>query len=440
MLHLLWVTAFLAGCRPSVLAPPPLNTTEPPATAGAEPGWVRRSAPTLEASAEIVAVGDIMMHGSVKRAAVQAEQAGEDGVSLNHGGYGALFEGVSAAISSADLAFGNLEFPVAPDNVRGTGSMVFNAPPAVLDALAEAGFDVVSFANNHVYDQGVPGFVETIERLEASPLGYVGAGADCERAKSAQIYELNGIKVGIIAGSRLFNTYKEPGPGRGCVFKVDDEEEILARAAAAREAGAELIIVSVHWGVEYKTAPHPWSVKLAHKLLDGGVDVILGHHPHVLQPVEVYEAADGRRTFVVYSLGNFISGQGYHYRHGLHHPAVGNTRDGGMLRFRVVRKRYSRDDVRVELADLRFDPIWVMRRREVPRTYPVVAREEAARLAAVLAELPEDDPGRRALQDEIGVLLDRRRHAAGVVGAQWLLPEPGVDGEAALTAVGGVGE
>lgn len=432
MLPLVMLAACLRSA-PLPPAPPPLEPSPlpPPLPAGAA---VDAWAPTLEASAEILVVGDIMMHGSVQRAAAQANVRGEDGASTNFDGFGALFAAIKPTISDADLAFGNLEFPVAPDSGRGTASMVFNAPPAVLDALVDAGFDAVSFANNHVYDQGVKGFVETLARLDASGLDTLGAGADCDAAQSGRIYEINGIRIAFLAGSRLFNTYLEPGPGRGCVFRVTDERAVLARVAAARAAGAEIVLLSLHWGVEYQNTPHTWDVQLAHRLLDGGVDAIIGHHPHVLQPIEVRETPDGRQTFVIYSLGNFISGQGYHYRHGMHHPHVGNTRDGGLLRFQVVRKRYGPDLSRVELANLRFDPLWVERQASAPQTHTVVARLQAQALAAQLAALPEDDPSRPALQSRVQLLLDRRRHAASIVGNTWLLTDGDSEDSAILAA------
>lgn len=408
------ISLLLLGCARPPAAPPTLEPGPVIDAARALP------APTLVAKVDLAAVGDIMMHGSIKKAAERSDVTGPDGVSTNHSGYGALFEEVSGALSGADLTFGNMEFPVAPDSVRSTGSMVFNAPTPVLGALSDAGFDVVSFANNHVYDQGIAGFVETIERLEASPLDYLGAGMDCERAKQAQIFEINGIKIGFLAGSRLYNTYNEPKDGQGCSFKITDHKEVVARAAEARQLGADVVLLSMHWGVEYKNTPHIWDVQLAHRILDGGVDGIIGHHPHVLQPVEIYEATDGRITFVAYSLGNFISGQGYNYRHGLHHPHVGNTRDGAILRFSVVRKDYGNDVQRVELAELTVDPIWVNRHaRDVhPQTQPVVAREAALALVPLIEAAEEPT----ALKQDLGLLLERRAHAGSILGEDWLHP------------------
>jgi poly-gamma-glutamate synthesis protein (capsule biosynthesis protein) len=179
--------------------------------------------------------------------------------------------------------------------------------------------------------------------------------------------------------------------------------------------------MSIHWGVEYKTTPHEWDVRIAHKILEGGVDGIIGHHPHVLQPLEVRETEDGRTAFVIYSLGNFISGQGYQYRHGLHGMNVGNTRDGGLLRFKVVRKDYGDGHTAVALADLRFDPIWVIRQTAHPRTYPVVGRVEIDRLNQAIVAT-EDPDERHALQESLQVVTDRRLHAGGVVGELWLTP------------------
>lgn len=404
------------GCARSNL--PPAAPPAPPVTPVAGIEAAASLAPTLAAEAEIAVVGDIIMHGSVKRAATRSTVLGPDGASTNFDGYGALFDAVRPVLSEADLAFANMEFPVAPDSHRSEGSMVFNAPPVVLDALADAGFDVVSFANNHVFDQGTKGFIETMARLDASPLDYLGAGPDCDTAMNGKIYEIDGIKIAFLAGTRLYNTYKEPAPGR-CSFRVHAGKEVIRRAQAAREAGADVVLLSLHWGGEYKTQPYGFDVKIAHDILEGGVDGIIGHHPHVLQPLEVYETKDGRTTFVIYSLGNFLSGQGYGYRHGLQPLDRGNTRDGGILRFKVVQRDYGDGHIETGIADLRLDPIWVIRQRDNPQTHPVVPRIEIARLTAEI-EATEDPDARHALQRELGFYLDRREHVGSIVGEQWL--------------------
>lgn len=405
------------GCARST-PPPPAAPPAPPVTPVTGAEAAARLAPTLAAEAEIAVVGDIIPHGSVKRTATRANVTGPDGASTNFDGYGALFDAVRPILSEADLAFANMEFPVTVDSFRSEGSMVFNAPPVVLDALSDAGFDVVSFANNHTFDQGVRGFIETMARLDASPLDYLGAGPDCDTAMGGKIYEIDGIRIAFLAGTRLYNTYKPPSEGQ-CSFRIYEGKEVIRRAQAAREAGADIVLLSIHWGSEYKTQPHGFDVNIAHNILEGGVDGIIGHHPHVLQPLEVYETKDGRTTFVMYSLGNFLSGQGYSYRYGLHPLGQGNTRDGGILRFKVVQRDYGDGYIETGIADLRFEPIWVARRAEYPRTYPVVPRVEIARLSAEI-EATEDPDARHALQRELGFYMDRRAHVGSIVGEQWL--------------------
>src|SRR5690606_12538216 len=137
-----------------------------------------------------------------------------------------------------------------------------------------------------------------------------------------------------------------------------------------------------------ETRPRQAEIDRAHRLLDGGFDAILGHHPHVLQPVEIYETKDGRVGFVAYSLGNFISNQSRTYVHGVQPAKVGNTRDGLILRFAAVRKRYADGVIRTELADLRAEPLWTennaLARRRDPKlpAYIRVIRADAALEAA----------------------------------------------------------
>ena len=306
----------------------------------------------LEARATFAAVGDILMHGDVKKSAAEAAKQG-----WGNGGHDALWAGVKNEISSVDWAFANLETPVAPVNNLGAKAFMFNADPVVLKSLADTGFDMVSFANNHVYDQGRAGFIETLGELGKSPLDFIGAGNSCAQAQQAKIRELGGIKVAFIGASQVFNSLFNKGADEPCVF-VYQREAALAAVQAARQAGAEAVIFSLHWGVEYETAPQQAMIDEAHALMDGGVDVLLGHHPHVLQPVEAYETRDGRIAAVIYSLGNFISNQSRFYRIGISQEAVGDPRDGAILRFELLRKDYGKGVKRVELANLSAQPLW----------------------------------------------------------------------------------
>jgi len=419
-----WLPALLAlACHRGAPAPPALDPTGAPATARAEPA---RGGPTELARVEIVAVGDIMMHGMVKRSARVADQRDEQGTTTNHAGYDLLFQEVSPLLTGADLAFGNLETPVAPDHDHGTREEVFNVQPVLLQALEHAGFDLLSFANNHVYDQLRDGFVETLDRLDASALLYAGSGRRCAEARRARIVEVDGIKLGFLAATGLFNDAMNASDEEPCSFFLD-ERAVLASAAQARAAGAELVILSVHWGEEYETRARPVHVELAHRLMEGGVDVILGHHPHVLQGVEVYQAADGRITLAAYSLGNFISNQSRWYVQGLNKPRSACPRDGLALRFAAVRKDYGRGVQRVELADLRAEPLWTDNntwnrpKGDDPLIQVKPVYRELAQARAQLETATEDEQV-VALQRRIA-LLELRLQVTREIAGPWLFPE-----------------
>jgi poly-gamma-glutamate synthesis protein (capsule biosynthesis protein) len=252
--------------------------------------------PPAPRALRLVAVGDIIPHDSVTASAV------------SHG-WGSLFEETRALVSAADLALANLETPIAPSRAGRVGVKVFNAPPALPLALKEAGFDGVSIANNHVWDQGRGGLLETVTHVDAAGLARAGAGRTCEEATRPVLLDVQGVRVGWIAASRVHNLYLNRDADEPCVFKYATDD-VVAAAAAARAAGAELVVLSVHWGQEYEREPRSWERSFARELVAGGVDVVLGHHPHVLQPIEFVESG-GRRGLVAFSLGNFVSGQGW---------------------------------------------------------------------------------------------------------------------------------
>jgi poly-gamma-glutamate synthesis protein (capsule biosynthesis protein) len=177
------------------------------------------------------------------------------------------------------------------------------------------------------------------------------------------------------------------------------------------------VVVSLHWGTEYEPQPREEDVELAHQLADAGALVVIGHHPHVLQPVELYRRADGRTALIAYSLGNFVSNQSRKYVHGVTPEKVAATRDGAFLRVALARKDYGHGVVRTELDGADFLPLWtendtveIDRRREPERrpAIRVVAVDRA--LAAVRDELARfPDPVPADAQDSFAAL--RRREA-----------------------------
>ena len=412
-----------ADIAPARLEPTPApKKASPPATS-----------PVLLAQVAMAAVGDVITHGEVLRAAEAANLIDEKGRSLNNAGFDVLLEGVSEELAGSDLVFANLETPVAPVTGDKSVPFSFNGPPELLGALSKIGVNLVSFANNHVYDQKRKGLVESLDQLDASGLVYAGAGRTCKQAAAAKIVERNGIKLAFLAASTLYNQRLNRTKDKACAFEFD-EKVVLAQVAAAKKAGAQLAVLSLHWGAEYHTAPRQVEIELAYRLLEGGVDVLLGHHPHVLQPVEVYRTSDGRIGLIAYSLGNFLSNQSRYYLHGLQPEKMGNTRDGAILRFSIVKKAYGHgvDSIeRIELAKLSVEPLWTDNNaldRKRDAKLPVAIREVVNHRAAAEAQAKlacERDPNKRIyLMRQVKLYLDRRRVAGAVLGEDLLSDPP----------------
>jgi poly-gamma-glutamate capsule biosynthesis protein CapA/YwtB (metallophosphatase superfamily) len=401
--------------RPSTLRPVPASA----------PGV------TVMAQATIAAAGDVLMHDAVKQTAAQHRTPENDE------GFGWLWAPVADLLSSADVTFANLETPIAPRSGRRSRSFVFNAPPTVLHALRRAGVSLVSVANNHVFDQGRAGFEETLRQLEAAGMPYVGAG-EAGHESGPRFVEANGLRLAFLAYAHFFN---QPGndclppgsgggeesPGRGCVRAslLDPERAVADVRAAAREADA--VIVSLHWGNEYQRQPREADAALAHRLVDAGALIVLGHHPHVLQPIELVTAPDGRTALVAYSLGNFISNQSRRYVHGVTPAEVGATRDGILLRATVAKRDYGRGVVRVELGSVAWWPLWTENdttsaaRRGRPAIRVVSLDRELAAVRAAIAAMPQPvAPGDRAryvrLRQREELYVARRAAIAATVG------------------------
>ncbi len=347
------------------------------------------AAPPPPAELTLVAVGDLMMHQDVKRAA------------QTHG-FDALWAEVSPLLKGADVAFGNLETPIAPTSGRPGVPFVFNAPESLPEALKRAGWTWLSTANNHAYDQGPKGILETLERLDGVGLLHTGSGRTRAEAERPLILDRKGLRVALLAFTDLFNADLNGCEERPWVRPLSAELETLATVKAAR-AAADVVVVSVHWGEEYHHRPSPRQQEAAAALVTAGADLILGHHPHVLQPVSWVEAG-GRRGLVAYSLGNFISNQDRTWRPG-QPVAQGDNRDGALLKVRFTKAPGSALRTEAGVVPLWTDNSWG---RPGPRMIQVhrVRSEEG---------LP--DPLRAALE----IRYPRIR---GIIGEPWM-PAPG---------------
>jgi poly-gamma-glutamate synthesis protein (capsule biosynthesis protein) len=385
---------------------------------GCRPRPVKPVAPA-PVNFSLVAVGDILMHQDVKTAATQ-----------DANGFPSLWADLLPLFQGADLAFGNLETPIAPTTGRPGVPFQFNAPEGLPSALRASGFTVLSTANNHAFDQGPKGVGETLTRLRAERLVAVGSGEDRAQAESVQILERQGIRVAFLGFTDIFNIDLNRRATEPWVRPLDLEPALEAVRAARCQA--DLVIVSVHWGNEYQHTPTKRQRDIAHALVTAGCDVILGHHPHVLQPAELLEV-EGRKALVAYSLGNFISNQDRMYRADLFPVAGGDNRDGAALKVRFERRPVVGGPDRVVLAEAAVEPLWTENNwgaatpRRAIRVIRVAVAE--ARVRGELDRLADPIEGPRALpdaalrrramlekQEYLRTLILRRRRVAEVVG------------------------
>ena len=381
----------------------------------------------VDARVTIAAVGDVLIHEAVKQTASDHRAPGNDD------GFAWLWSPVADLLAASDLTFANLETPIAPAAGRGSHSFVFNAAPAVVSALRHSGVRLLNVANNHLFDQGRPGFEETLAHLETLGMPYIGAGAVGKEA-GPRLMEVNGIRVAFLGFAHFFNQSGNdcpPGQANRCLKAslLDPDRAVAAVQAAARTADA--VVVSLHWGNEYEQQPREPDVALAHRLADAGALLVLGHHPHVLQPLELYPLADGRTALIAYSLGNFISNQSRNYVHGVTPEKVAAARDGVLLRAQLVRRDYGRGVTRIELASADWLPLWTendtidperrIRGKGRPTIRVVSIDRELATVRAKLALLPDPiPPGQQAsyvkLRQREELFASQKKAIAAVLG------------------------
>lgn len=212
------------------------------------------------------------------------------------------YEKVKSIISSADIAFGNLECSLARDPSKEKPILtgyVFKANFDYSIGLKETGFDILSLANNHSLGGGKETIVKTIDVLNKKGIVTVGAGENLTKARELKVMEFNNVKVVFIASTLVCPEIYPAKENEGGVYKSD--EDLILEDVKKSKQDSNIVIVSLHWGEEKELAPSNSQRDLAHKIIDSGCDLIIGHHPHVLQGLEIYKG-----KLIVYSLGNFI--------------------------------------------------------------------------------------------------------------------------------------
>ncbi|HSR44907.1 MAG TPA: CapA family protein [Acidimicrobiia bacterium] len=247
-------------------------------------------------SFRIAATGDILPHIPVMAQA--ARYGGDDGFD-----FGPMFASIEPIISAADLGLCHLETPLSADDADLSSYPVFSSPGAIAAAVANAGYEGCSTASNHSFDRRRTGVADTLGLLEEAGLGRAGT-TDHEQEPAWWVYDVNGVRVAHLAYAYWLNGFRLPADQPWLVNLID-EERILADAAAVRARGAEFVVVSLHWGNEYQSTPTRGQRSTARTLLDSpDIDVIIGHHAHVVQAVEMING-----KYVLYGLGNIISNQ-----------------------------------------------------------------------------------------------------------------------------------
>ena len=232
--------------------------------------------------------------------------------------YSLIYRDIEKIMQNDSLTFCNVEFPVNPE-IPQASYPVFNIHPEYVMAAIDAGVDVLALANNHTGDQGTEGLKATVGAADAMVqkyrhednrnIYYSGVKADPETDfKPVTIYK-NGWKIGYLSVTQFSNSIPEPGHMLIVNFNNSDESEDFVEWISTISGDYDLFVLAYHGGREYYTDPVRNKVRLFRELTAAGVDIIWGHHPHVIQPVEVLKNGD-RESLVMYSLGNFISGQG----------------------------------------------------------------------------------------------------------------------------------
>lgn len=253
-------------------------------------------------------IGDIMCHDTqYKDAYISATKTYD----FSH-----VFTNIADELSSADITIGNLETTFAGPDRGYSGYPTFNTPDALATNLREIGFDVICTANNHSLDKGYSGLTRTLEVLDNNGIAHMGTYDSEESQNKILVKDVNGIKIAFLAYTYGTNGIPVPSGKEYCVNLID-KEQIKADLDKAKTLEVDLISVNMHWGNEYRLSPTTEQKQLADFLFENGADIILGSHPHVLEPMEkrtiTLEDGTTKDGFLIYSLGNFVSAQTKQY-------------------------------------------------------------------------------------------------------------------------------
>jgi len=362
---MLLISIFVVACEASGSADQPQDNSHTETSGGSEqsensgvsdqePAEAAEPEPyTLEAT--LVAVGDIMVHNPQLKAAYS--------VTMSTYSFDDSFVHVAPILKTGDWVIGNLETTLAGPRLGYSGYPVFNSPDELADALVNAGFNIMGTANNHTFDKREDGVLRTLEQLRARNIVAVGTNASPEEREQIQIVTKNNIDMALLAYTYGTNGITVP-ENKPYLVNIIDEQRIRSDIAKARELGADVVTVLLHYGNEYERQPNNYQKELTRKVISWGADVVLGSHAHVVQPYEFIETADEqgtpRKGVVIYSLGNFISNQGPDVELPLY-------TDVGVI-FKLIIKKHFPDET-IELGVVETIPTWVHKYRDQMKRY-----------------------------------------------------------------------
>jgi poly-gamma-glutamate synthesis protein (capsule biosynthesis protein) len=273
----------VSGTSPQPTAPPTTAAHTAAAPTTAPPTTTLRKTLTIAAGGDVIGDRDV-------------------GTFIDTNGGDAVLAGVAPRLRGSQVAFVNLESPLSNKGARNVAKDVtFRGRTALVQGLHTAGIDVVSLANNHALDWGPKALLDTVARLDAAGIAHAGAGGDLDAARAPALLRTTSGTVAVLAYTLILPEGFAAGTDRAGVNPGRAHRERLLADIAAASKRADWVVVSFHWGVEYTGQASREQRALAHDAVDAGADLILGHHPHVLQGLELY-----RNRLIAYSLGDFV--------------------------------------------------------------------------------------------------------------------------------------
>jgi poly-gamma-glutamate capsule biosynthesis protein CapA/YwtB (metallophosphatase superfamily) len=329
---------------PTTVSPSQTTTTTTTTEVSSKPAptttTTSTTSTTLPITITVAAVGDVLPHTPIVDSVLDTRTGSYD--------FGPVFAPIAPYLAKADYAIANLETRLAGPRAGYSGYPLFNAPTELAFALKAAGVDLVATANNHSLDLGWEGITGTLDRLDSAGLAHVGTYRSMQERRTPFIADIKGIKVAFLNYTAGLNGLTPPEERKGYTVNTLDANVVVEDAMTARSWGADVVIAILHYGEEYQREPSQEQLDISQDILSRGVDVIIGSHPHVVQPIAhvvQYTSWAVTDKYAVYSLGNFVSAQRWRYS------------DSGLVAYVHIEKK----GLRAYVTGVSYLPVYVQR-------------------------------------------------------------------------------